>query len=225
MGTINDPNFWKRFSVAVHQSDAEKAELASRPDLKHSYVALEICETTNPFSPITTPTSQCPSTPSYHHTPLSPVAPRSASPSSAPAATQLGERHRGAEEPHAKGRTPTPPRTPTRLQKKPSNAHARPTPRPDKSPRRPSLAHIHAPFTRHTNTSHLTLGLSGRPPSRFKFWTSVTADPSNRDSWLEGQRRKRKQRTWICWAFWVGFVVLVGGVVAAILVLRARGVI
>lgn len=81
------------------------------------------------------------------------------------------------------------------------------------------------PFARHGNSSQLTLGLSGRPQSRFKFWTSVTADPTNRDSWLEGQRRKKRHRAWVCWIFWLALLIFVGGIVAAILVLRSKHII
>jgi hypothetical protein len=86
--------------------------------------------------------------------------------------------------------------------------------------------HAHStPVARHANSSQLTLAFSGRPQSRFKFWTSVTADPTNRDSWLEGQRRKRRHRAWVCWTFWICLLLLVGGAVAAVLVLKKEGII
>jgi hypothetical protein len=53
----------------------------------------------------------------------------------------------------------------------------------------------------------------------------VTADPTNRDSWLEGQRRKRRHRAWVCWTFWICLLLLVGGAVAAVLVLKKEGII
>ncbi|PVH98818.1 hypothetical protein DM02DRAFT_643365 [Periconia macrospinosa] len=80
-------------------------------------------------------------------------------------------------------------------------------------------------FTRQSNNSQLTLGLSGRPQSRFKFWTSVSADPSNRNSWLESQQRKARQRTYICWGFWLALLAIIAGVVAAVLVLKSKGII
>jgi hypothetical protein len=207
MAAIQDPNFWHRFSVAVHNDDAEKQ------DLKHSYViSLDIPST---LASPTTPSSQRPLTLESQPPPLSPMS-HDAFPLS-------------PLEPLSPPTSPSSsiPRTPSgrRLKKSPSQHKTKINAKSPKSPRRPSLAHIHAPFTRHGNASNLTIGLSGRPPSRFKFWTNITADPSNRDSWLEGQRRKRRQRTWICWCFWIGFFVLVGGIVAAILVLRSKGII
>ncbi|OAG02007.1 uncharacterized protein CC84DRAFT_1262037 [Paraphaeosphaeria sporulosa] len=35
---VQDPTFWKRFSIAVHQDDAAKQEMAQHAELKHSYV-------------------------------------------------------------------------------------------------------------------------------------------------------------------------------------------
>ncbi|KAF2247351.1 hypothetical protein BU26DRAFT_506606 [Trematosphaeria pertusa] len=206
MATVRDPMFWKRFSVAVHQEEAAKEEQASRPELKHSYV--NSLSTSELPSPIATPTSQSHLSPafgSFQPQPLSPVAMRPLSPETAALAQPTA---------------PATPTTPRRLTKSPS---VKAKPRQPKSPRRPSLAHN--PFARHHNSSQLTLGLSGRPQSRFKFWTSVTADPSNRDSWLESQRKKKRQRTYMCWAFWLCFFALVAGVVVCVLLLKAKKII
>ncbi|KAF2440198.1 hypothetical protein P171DRAFT_489964 [Karstenula rhodostoma CBS 690.94] len=176
---VQDPTFWKRFSIAVHQDDAAKQEMAQHAGLNHSYV-ISLAEMPSPGA--TRPTSPAHMLSSSHPRPLSPVV---LSPLS-PTATQA-------------------PSSPS------STAHMK-------------KAHS-TPFARHGNGSQLTLGFSGRPPSRFKFWTSVTADPTNRDSWLEGQRRKRRHRAWVCWAFWISLLLLVGGVVAAVLVLKSKGII
>lgn len=81
------------------------------------------------------------------------------------------------------------------------------------------------PFFRAPNISTLSLSLSGRPSSRFKFVTTITADASHRDSWLVRQKRKERHRTWICWAFWIGLLLLVAAVVTTVLVLKSRGII
>ncbi|KAF2623191.1 hypothetical protein BU25DRAFT_184612 [Macroventuria anomochaeta] len=82
-------------------------------------------------------------------------------------------------------------------------------------------------FTRTLNTSRLSLGvsLSGRPKNGFRFWTTIEANTGNRDSWLESQQRKARQRTWMCWAFWMGFLVVVVGAIVTVLVLRGKGII
>jgi hypothetical protein len=217
MGTVNDPNFWKRFSVAVHNDDASKA------DLKHSYViTLDAPDTAHKDpSPVTTPTSEAPLSHSFQLRPLSPTSPSILSPSlKSPGLDNKWP----LSSPLA---SPTTPRN-GRLQKARPGEHRSParkaSPPVLSQPRRPSLAHI-LPFTHHNNSSQMTLGgITGRPASRFKFWTSISADPTNRDSWLEGQRRKRKQRTWICWAFWLGLAAIVGGVVATVLILRQKGI-
>ncbi|KAL6706958.1 hypothetical protein ACN47E_004908 [Coniothyrium glycines] len=38
---VRDPNFWRRFSIAVHQDDLAKEELTKRPEMKHSASWLE----------------------------------------------------------------------------------------------------------------------------------------------------------------------------------------
>ncbi|KAJ4299899.1 hypothetical protein N0V90_005146 [Kalmusia sp. IMI 367209] len=194
MATAEDPTFWKRFSIAVHQDDAAKAEMAQRPELKHSYV-VSLSELPSPAT--ATPTSQTHIIPRQPQ-PLSPVVLSSHS-RTVPAFSQ-----------------PTSPTSPT--------SPISPGPKLLRKAYAPPRSSAN-PFARHGNGSQLTLGLSGRPQSRFKFWTSVTADPSHRTSWLEGQRRKKRQRTWLCWAFWICLLLLVGGVVACILVLRSKHII
>ena len=201
---VQDPTFWKRFSIAVyvchakrqlpaltvhsHQDDAAKEEMAQHPELKHSYV-ISLAELPSSATPTTPPQPQHPQPPSpVAFSPFSPVAYACSQPTSPILPTYPG---------------------PNTLK----------NPNPRSSSRRPSN-----PFTRLRNGSQLTLGLSGRPQSRFKFWTSVSADPSNRDSWLESQQRKKKHRTWVCWGFWLCLLLVVGGVVAAILVLKSKGI-
>ncbi|KAF1952845.1 hypothetical protein CC80DRAFT_166826 [Byssothecium circinans] len=233
MATVRDPNFWKRFSIAVHQDEALKEELAKHPELKHTYVtalalssSVSLDSTTMP-SPVATPRSESHildptfTNPipkfSQHPQPMSPVAlrPMTAAPSPD---SQRPITH------------PTPPATPplahTQPPTRPNRLTKTPTPKSTKS--KTSITRPRArsnPFTRHANSSQMTLGLSGRPQSRFKFWTSVSADPSNRDSWLENQQRKSKQRTYMCWGFWGVVACLVAGVVATVLVLKQKGII
>ncbi|KAF2875913.1 hypothetical protein BDV95DRAFT_591334 [Massariosphaeria phaeospora] len=169
MATIQDPNFWKRFSTAVHLDDLAKQQsqdAGKDSALTHTYV-------------LTLP-SPSPAYPSPQQNQTQP--PNPPSPAPLPLSSTI---------------------------------------------RSPPPAHRAKPLTFHPSPSSLTLTLhlSGRPPSRFTFWTSVTADPSTRDSWLVAQRRKSRQRAWICWLFWLGLSALVAGVVVAVLVLRGKGVI
>ncbi|KAF2265471.1 hypothetical protein CC78DRAFT_185442 [Lojkania enalia] len=203
MAAVRDPTFWRRFSLAVHLDDKEKA-LRAHPELKHTYVSSlsSPCTSTGPTSPCNWPSSP----PTYHGYLPDPTNEK------AQDGFQKDDGARGAslkdfdfQPPAAAPPTrPKPSRQPTRLSKKP-------------------------PFqtytTMHRNPSQLTLGLSGRPPSRFKFWTSISANGLTSDSWLEAQLRKKRQRTWMCWAFWLVFFALVAGVVIAILLLKARHII
>lgn len=50
-------------------------------------------------------------------------------------------------------------------------------------------------------------------------------DLKHTESWLERQRQKKSRRTLLCWAFWIGFIALVAGVVVTILTLKAKGII
>ncbi|KAH3978174.1 hypothetical protein HBI81_026150 [Parastagonospora nodorum] len=43
-------------------------------------------------------------------------------------------------------------------------------------------------------------------------------------SWLASQKKKSRQRTWLCWCFWLGLMGLVAGVVTAVLILRREGI-
>ncbi|KAF2787441.1 hypothetical protein K505DRAFT_126704 [Melanomma pulvis-pyrius CBS 109.77] len=45
------------------------------------------------------------------------------------------------------------------------------------------------------------------------------------DSWLESQRKKKRQRTWICWVFWLSLAGLITGIVVCVLLLKARKII
>lgn len=45
------------------------------------------------------------------------------------------------------------------------------------------------------------------------------------DSWLESQKKKQRQRTWICWSFWLCLGVLVAGIVVTLLILKGKGII
>lgn len=67
------------------------------------------------------------------------------------------------------------------------------------------------------------LDLTGRPQSRFTFWTTV--DTGHRESWLERQQQKKSRRTCMCWVFWLCLIAIVTGVVIAILYLKSRGII
>lgn len=111
--------------------------------------------------------------------------------------------------------TPSQPNAPRRQPSKLAKSH----PSEPRKPRKP------APIYSRRNASALSLGLSGRPTSKFKFWTSIEADPSNRESWLEEQHRKKSKRTFMCWCFWLVFLALVAGIVVAILLLKSKGVI
>ena len=97
------------------------------------------------------------------------------------------------------------------------------TPKMHRNPSFPSSPS--RPFFRAPNISTLSLSLTGRPSSRFKFVTTITADASHRDSWLVRQKKKERHRTWLCWAFWMVFMLLVAGIVATILILKSRKII
>ncbi|CAI6337830.1 unnamed protein product [Periconia digitata] len=277
MATVRDPNFWKRFSAAVHQDDQLKEE-ANRSGLKQTYVTtISLADddiTMSSLSPAPTPTSQSHilsgSAPKFALHPqvrysgeLRPVTAGAAPPSfSSHSQSSSLSRPRSQSRPysshhtqsnsfarpqstsypqpplpskpqsHTQVRPSTPPQQPSspqNLSPQASSTTTTPT-RLTKAPRaqtkqgRPR-ARSNPLFTRQTNGSQLTLGLSGRPQSRFKFWTSVSADPSNRNSWLEGQKRKARQRTYMCWSFWLVLAIVVAGVVAAIVVLKHKHII
>lgn len=200
-----------------------------RPEMKHSYVISSSYTSPSILSPLGSPTSQ---------TPLSRPSAAIVTTTTTTSTTKKVPAKGGREAPVPQPTKPK--RTRSRLQKTPSTkpllrpniqqtqpepypipAHAYlPPPSPPAippSPRRSPYRSIH----------HLsTLSLTGRPPSRFRFWTTITADGAPpRDSWLESQRRKSKQRTWICWSFWIVIILLVTAVVVTILVLRSHGII
>lgn len=256
---IRDPQFWNRFSIAVHQDDLEK-QLMTTQNPKHSYVSTSRSPFSPAQSPLGSPTSPThhlppPSSPGYPpmvqlsslrssimSTPLSPLSPLSRE---TPLSEPTTPDSKKSKPPKNKRMSKQRPRS--HLQKTPST---KPLLRPDipaatspqyhkkaaPSSSASSSANIYLdplvlpaspsrPFFRAPNLSTLSLSLSGRPTSRFKFVTTITADASHRDSWLVRQKKKERQRTWLCWAFWLVFLVLVAGVVVMVLVLRAKHII
>ncbi|KAG9199111.1 hypothetical protein G6514_009029 [Epicoccum nigrum] len=261
---VQDPNFWRRFSVAVHNDEAAmlaKDLESGKKETKHAYVMSH----SSPLDSPTTPNSQ---------TLLSPAFPPAAfaRPLSAPVPILQREAASAREQrrSHAAGEksvyfsasveekapemialhklpSPSSPQT-SRFSISPP-----PSPKPNRisrlrfpltshPPTQPStpLSATFAPSTKtspstrwsrikNPNGSRLSLGvsLSGRPKSAFRFWTTISADAAtSRDSeWLEGQRRKARQRTWMCWLFWMVFLVVVVGAVVTVVVLRGKGII
>lgn len=159
-----------------------------------------------PF-PSNTLDSSLPSTPKSTHFALPPPPPLTTPPSHR--ASKRASRFRFALTSHP----PSQPSTPKSL--------SFPSPHPSSSKRTSRF------FTQRPNGSRLSLGvsLSGRPKSAFRFWTTIEADAPNRDSWLEGERRKARQRAYMCWAFWGGFLVVVVGAIVAVLVLKGKEII
>ncbi|KAF2110939.1 hypothetical protein BDV96DRAFT_690783 [Lophiotrema nucula] len=221
MAAVRDPAFWKRFSVAVHQDDQEKEERQQRPELKHSYVtSLSSAPSTATTFPTKDPyrISRPPPILTGDGTKRTSIRISThiltpGSPTKTPALNRWPSIS-----------SPTITRQPSKLKKSP------PPPTSSSHPYTPTLPSRQNPqpafTTRHGNGSQMTLGLSGRPPSRFKFWTSITAGANNnRDSWLEAQLKKKRQRTWMCWLFWLIFLALVAGVVIVVLLLKAKHII
>ncbi|KAI4676330.1 uncharacterized protein J4E88_007244 [Alternaria novae-zelandiae] len=242
---VRDPQFWKRFSVAVHQDDLEKT--TQTQGLKQSYVSSSLSPplgspTSQTHLPITSPPMvQLQSTRSSYAG-SSPLSPLSAEIFSSGIHTQTAEKEKETDKDKKKER----PRS--KLQKTPStkpllrpsisiqefpstttqNAYQPPFSPLPSSPTHPHPSSSSRPhsFFRTPNLSTLSLShLSGRPSSRFHFTTTITADASHRDSWLAGQQRKAKQRTWICWCFWICFLLLVAGVVVTIIILKQHKII
>jgi hypothetical protein len=213
---IRDPDFWRRFSTAVHLDDAAKEELAKRPEMKHSYVdsfpsAQYLASPA--LSPVLAPANHLPVVPK-------PAVLR---------ASLEGRESEDMERPMEMEEKKT--SRPNKLSKSPSTASRAPllprhhssAPKPLTPSRRKSpLPSLHCPST---------LSLTGRPRSQFKSWTVITGgvrtqtNLSGRDSWLESQTKKSRQRTWICWCFWIGLLALVAGVVVTVLVLRSKNII
>jgi hypothetical protein len=50
------------------------------------------------------------------------------------------------------------------------------------------------------------------------------SNPLNRDSWLARQQGKKKNRTIVCWCFWLFFLVFVAAIVGVIIWLVGSGV-
>ncbi|EAT83093.1 hypothetical protein HBI56_071030 [Parastagonospora nodorum] len=218
---VQDPNFWRRFSTAVHQDDVQKGT----PHLKHSYVD----SSPRPISSAPmSPTSQC-----QLFTPTSPVfapsALRSAQVSTPPPALTRDAVWNDSEQPT---------RQPSKLKKSPSRASTRPllhqhqrnTSSLQLTPPLPlPLPQPNAPFRTHSSglRSPSLISLSGRPREVFRTWTTITG-PANHGacsgSWLASQKKKSRQRTWLCWCFWLGLMGLVAGVVTAVLILRREGI-
>ena len=284
---VQDPNFWRRFSVAVHNDEAamlaadSMASVKGKKETKHAYVV----SLSSPIdSPVTTPTSQCHLSPAFP--PMAFTRPLSAPvialrdqteqerrkegrKSKATSGTKSvyfdAEEHEKHSEMIALSKLPsisqfaTAPSTHApSLPSTPRSTHfalAADTPPSKRASRRASRFRFalssHPPslpptpksttfapdvssskrtsrrFSKNPNGSRLSLGisLSGRPGSSFRFWTTVTADPSHSDTWLESQQRKSKQRTYMCWAFWMTFLVVVVGAIVTVLVLRGKGII
>lgn len=239
---VQDPNFWKRFSTAVHADEAEKEQLKDRPDLKHSYVSSRASFELSPTSPTSphlysapaSPTSQAPLSPYFSpidHMPapaFSPIGylPSPSAPPPAMLSSQRREERAGPHHRHVEGKTQLsqakpPARQPSKLRKPSSTRSSHPL-LPRNYPL-PSPPPSHYPSTRRSSSA--SLNLTGRSKATFKTWTTITAtNDMARTSWLESQTRKRRQRTWICWCFWLGFMVLVAGVVVTVVVLRREGI-
>ena len=270
---VQDPNFWRRFSVAVHNN--EVAQLAKgdgngSKEIKHAYV---VSLSSSAASPVTTPTSQCHLSPAFP--PQAFTRPLSAPISSFKMEEREKTRQSGAtsgtksvyfdaeERPEMialrslpsfhqlaqSSHTPSVPSTPRSAQfsldKSPGKRASRRASRfrfalsshPPSLPPTPKSTHFPADtpqskrtsrrFTKNLNPSRLSLGLSlsGRPKQSFRFWTTITADASHSDSWLESQNKKSRQRTYMCWVFWMMFLVVVVGAIVTVLILRGKGII
>lgn len=208
MALVRDPAFWRRFSMAVHLDEEAQLQKEQTPELKHSYVS--------------------------HIEPLSPSTQDDASLLAAGVRSETQSRTTPSPVPSIFKKTVIIQSTPADPASHPASpAHTPAQAQPPKrkpsvltkaSPRKPGRVY-RGLGSRNGNSSVLTLGLSGRPNSRFNFWTSISADPSHRESWLEEQRRKKSKRTCMCWGFWLGFLLFVAAIVVAILLLKKFGII
>ncbi|KAF1364289.1 hypothetical protein EJ07DRAFT_151581 [Lizonia empirigonia] len=159
---VQDPNFWRRFSVAVHNDEAAAPENGTgTKETKHAYV---VSLSSPPDSPASTPTSHC-------H--LSPALPAAAftRPLSAPAPAFAAEKQSAAHRSRAKSTyndamphgkpvllalhtlTSTPAPIRASLPSTPRSAHFAPPPQTP-TPPRPSR-----------RTSRIRAALSSPPPS------------------------------------------------------------
>ncbi|KAJ6199452.1 hypothetical protein J3E72DRAFT_186000 [Bipolaris maydis] len=255
---IRDPQFWKRFSTAVHQDDLEK-QIMTAQSPKHPYVASSSSFTPvplslgSPLSQIHFPMSSPGQPPMVHLASLSgSTITSSLSPLSAeisfsdaddkskpPAKSKALRRSTLQKTPSTKpllrpnftgSNIKLPPTASSSTSSSPTTTcspHHSPLDPPPRIHHRASNppSSPFRPFFRAPNISAISLSLSGRPSSRFKFVTTITADASHRDSWLVRQKRKERHRTWICWAFWIALLLLVAAVVTTVLVLKSRGII
>ncbi|KAF2852530.1 hypothetical protein T440DRAFT_29830 [Plenodomus tracheiphilus IPT5] len=260
-----DPNFWKRFSIAVHQDDLEKSEMSQQKsntsELKPSYVSSSHLSSapTSPASHTSQPTPTSPKSPTdlFSTTPpslaLSLPAPITSTPQTTletPPPTAQTPQTQPQPQPQKRTKLqkspsqktllrptlPSPPKTPssqketsiyhtTSITKTTTTTTTKPTTKTKKTTIH-TLTHLKPPYKTQQNISNISLNLyPNRSPSRFKFWTTIEANPpSPSDSWLVAQNRKKRQRTWMCWVFWGVLGGVVAGVVVAIVVLKERGI-
>ncbi|CAE7032087.1 hypothetical protein PTNB73_05123 [Pyrenophora teres f. teres] len=172
---IRDPHFWKRFSVAVHEDDLAKEELAKQ-DGKNAYVITSTLPFREP-TPLGTPTAQTPTATSQPSQPqmsqatplrpLSPIRPFSLLLSSHPITTITASPPEEAS-----------PSTPSSKQKKRrSKLHKSPSTKPLI---RPEIAAPIPPPTRTISikTEHATITTSSRPGTqRSNFTPSIAPAP------------------------------------------------
>jgi hypothetical protein len=259
---VQDPNFWRRFSLAVHQDDLSKSP--EHGDLKHSYVAPQH-PSSAPLSPtsqhnlLSSPAlspamSQFPTLAPAHTVPLRPEEiwqsefeaekqmQREQEAMRAPQKKRGGKLQKSAsrasKRPLLDRSSSTlsrntsftfPARSPSQTHQKTVTIDISSLPQTTQttpmSPlqRPPSALSLSRPLSFLRNPS--TLSLSGRRGTVFKTWTEITANPESSDSWLAGQKKKSKQRAWLCGCFWLGVIVLVAGVVVAVLILKRNGII
>ncbi|KAH6639262.1 hypothetical protein C7974DRAFT_373519 [Boeremia exigua] len=269
---VQDPNFWRRFSVAVHNDEA--AILANQNveggtkgtrETKHAYVVSLSSPIDSPSS-ISTPTSQCHLSPAFpsaaftrpvsapaHGLPSTPMkrASRADSvaaeqspemialhtlPSPHPLALALDTALATPKSAHFAIDANAPKRASQRASRFRFALSSHPPSLPP-TPKSPAFnfgfADSSAAASKRSSrcagrtASRLSLGvsLSGRPRGAFRCWTTITADAERSDSWLEGQQRKARQRMYMCWAFWLVFLVVVVGAIVAVLVLKGKGII
>lgn len=72
------------------------------------------------------------------------------------------------------------------------------------------------PSLLHTNIPYPLFFLSD-PFTDFFFFSHF------RDSWLARQQRKSSRRTWVCYGFWISFMIIVAAVVIVIIWLLNNG--
>ncbi|KAF1916507.1 hypothetical protein BDU57DRAFT_234600 [Ampelomyces quisqualis] len=238
-----DPNFSRRFTHAVHHDDLERTATAERPHLRPSHVVSSY----HSSSALLPPTPPGPSSPVASASVI--TAPENCLRREEEWQPETDAEHAEARrQPSRKSVLqethphPNFQRRPSKLQKSPSRASTRPllvqlsqpqrqtctynhahTPSSPESLGRPSLKSLrHTSFLARRSPS--ALSLSGRPGTMFKTWTTITANPAPRDSWLAGQK-KSNQRTCICWLFWLCLMLVIVGVVVTMAVLKTHDII